>query len=192
MSNIALSNRGKIQAEQVSKWANLNRISRIYSSTLLRTIETAKPTASLLNFDVIIEDRLNEVNFGDIEGLTPTEWETRFPISRRQFISNPATLLFPNGERGVDTLNRANEFLVELITKFEDEDGEVSIFCHGTLLRLILCSALGIDLNDYRRTFPTILNGLCTTVDLIYSESNKKICGSIYSLNYPGLISNYS
>ncbi len=191
MSNIELSNRGKIQAEQVTKWANLNRISKIYSSALSRTIETAKPTASLLDFDVIIEDRLNEVNFGDIEGLTPTEWETRFPINRKQFIANPATIMLPNGERGVDALNRANEFLVELITKFKNEEEEVLIFCHGTLLRLILCLALGIDLNDYRRIFPTISNGLCTTVDLIYSESSKKICGSIYSLNYPGLVSNH-
>lgn len=191
MSNIGLSDRGKIQAEQVSEWANMDRISKIFSSALSRTIETAKPTSELLNLEITIEPRLNEVNFGDMEGLTPTEWAKRFPIIREKFIDNPATLMFPNGERGLDALNRANDFLFELLTKYEAKEKEVLIFCHGTLLRLILCSSLGIELNDYRRTFPTISNGSCATLDLTFSKSRNRIYGSIHSLNYPGLISNY-
>jgi probable phosphoglycerate mutase len=187
ITDIALSEHGKIQAEMIATWVDTNRQFIIFTSALRRAMATAQPIAKKLGIEPIIEKRLNEVDFGDVEGLTPTEWANRFPENRKDFINNPATTCLPNGERGTDALERANEFLVDLVTKKEVNDKEILIFCHGTILRLILCSVLGIELDGYRRRFPMILNGLSTTLDLTYVRGDNKIEGSLFALNYTGL-----
>ena len=60
----------------------------------------------------------------------------------------------PNGESGIDAINRAYPLVRQIIRTHTDS--EVIIVCHGTLMRLITCKLIGIDINSYRRFFPTI------------------------------------
>jgi probable phosphoglycerate mutase len=188
VTDIDLSREGRNQSEQFAELLEKDRVSKIFSSGLSRAIDTAKPTSLSLGIDLVIDSRLNEVDFGDVEGLTPIEWENRFPVNREEFLEKPATVVFPNGGSGEASLGKANEFLRELVIGHENKSGEVLLFCHGTLMRLILCSMLGIDINSYRRVFPNISNGLSTSVEILHLGSNMKLSGSILALNYPGLI----
>jgi len=62
----------------------------------------------------------------------------------------------PEGESGASALDRAWPMLKEII--LTNKGRKVVIVFHGTLMRLITCRLLGIDLDEYRRVFPEIQN----------------------------------
>ena len=41
---------------------------------------------------------------------------------------------------------------------FSGMNNDVMLFTHGTLMRLIVCQLLGIEINEYRRIFPNVPN----------------------------------
>jgi broad specificity phosphatase PhoE len=155
-TDIKLTAEGRAQAELLVPWASDVQPSSIYSSDLRRAIESARPMADHLGVNLVIDSRLREVNFGAIEGLTPEEMQNRYPKLREDFLNKPADTKMPGGESGREALARAFPMIDEIIKS--KDIGEVIIVCHGTLMRLISCKLLDIDVNEYRRTFPKISN----------------------------------
>jgi broad specificity phosphatase PhoE len=168
-TDIVLTNRGHIQAESLIAWAREIKPSVIYSSDLIRAIETALPMSRSIGLDLRIDARLREVNFGEIEGLTPEEMSQKYSELRKEFILYPADTRMPYGESGVEALERALPGVIEVLS--EIGDGSAIIVCHGTLMRLIACWMLGIDVNQYRRVFPVIPNGGRISLKLNHNES---------------------
>jgi probable phosphoglycerate mutase len=169
-TDIKLTAEGLAQAELLVSWALEVQPSNIYSSDLCRAIETARPMADHLGVNLIIDSRLREVNFGAVEGLTPGEMENRYPKLREDFLNKPADTKMPGGESGRAALARALPLINEII-KSKDA-GEVIIVCHGTLMRLISCKLLDIDVNEYRRTFPKILNAGKISLSIEFFEGD--------------------
>ena len=143
----------------------------IHSSDLSRAIDTARPSAEALGLNLQIDDRLREVNFGKIEGLTPEEMESQYPALRKEFVDFPASTLMPGGESGKLALIRAMPCVYEIVEAASQ--GDVVVVCHGTLLRLIACELLGIDLNEYRRVFPAIPNVGHLSLEIIESPGGQ-------------------
>ena len=54
------------------------------------------------------------------------------------------------------------------------------VVAHNTLLRLALCRMLGVELGQYRRLMPRVLNGALSEVR--FTESG----GALYSFNDAG------
>lgn len=150
-TDIEITEKGKNQALGLKKWNRSKYLTRIYSSDLSRSIETALPLARDINKFVCLDSRLREVNFGDVEGMDPMEMGVVFPELRAQFIDKPADTKMPNGESGREAVQRALPALKEMI--MPNSNDEIAIFCHGTLLRLLTCYLLRIELNEYRRVF---------------------------------------
>ena len=71
-------------------------------------------------------------------------------------MSQPADVQMPGGESGKSALERAAKAIDEILDL--NENGEVILICHGTLMRLIACDLLGVEINDYRRVFPSVQN----------------------------------
>lgn len=156
VTDIKLSEVGLKQARALVNWAESSNIKRIISSDLTRAIDSATPLANAIQIKVELDSRFREVNFGKIEGLTATEIESRYPIERARFIARPADTQWTNGESGVLALKRAMPAIVDCFKG--DEDGDLVIFTHGTIMRLIVCKVMGIELNEYRRKFPLVPN----------------------------------
>jgi len=155
-TDISLTDRGHEQSRELVSWALEVNPRSIYSSDLSRAIETARPTAQAIGLELQVDPRLREVNFGKIEGLTPEEMESRYPVLRKEFIEFPASTVLPGGESGKIALARAMPSVREIVEHIPS--GDILVVCHGTLLRLIACGLLGIDLDEYRRAFPAIPN----------------------------------
>jgi broad specificity phosphatase PhoE len=85
-----------------------------------------------------------------------------FPDVAARFVAQPATTPLPGGESGVDAATRAWGALQRIVA--QHPAGTVLVVMHSTLMRLILCRALGIPLDHYRSVFPTVLNVGITTV----------------------------
>ena len=171
-TDIQLTEFGHQQTAGLIPWIKAVNPNVIASSDSLRAKDTARPLAESLGKNLVIEPRFREVNFGEIEGLTPDEMLVRYPELRAAFLLNPADTKMPGGESGREAVSRALPGLSELLARKDNEI--VVVVCHGTLLRLLTCSLLGINLNEYRRTFPMIPNTgrIALEVDKIQKESN--------------------
>lgn len=163
-SDIELTDLGREQAQTLAQWAAWARPNCVVSSTLGRAVATASPSAEALGIDLRTEAELCEVNFGRGEGMTRSEMEREFGADLARFHAQPATCPLPEGERGIDAINRARPVLDRLGA--EHSGGTVLVVAHSTLLRLLICDLVGIDPDDYRRVLPRLDNAKLTTVRL--------------------------
>ncbi|MET4782360.1 histidine phosphatase family protein [Glaciihabitans sp. UYNi722] len=161
-SDVALTPLGLLQAERLALWASSQQIDAIFASDLSRAVITATPSASALGLAISVNSALREVDFGQGEGLTSAEMMAAFPDIAAQFVAHPATSPLLGGESGVDAVARAWKALEQIAA--EHPSGTVLVVMHSTLMRLILCHALGIPLDLYRSVFPVVLNVGITTL----------------------------
>lgn len=174
--DVALTPRGREEADALARRLSGVRVDRIVSSPMLRALETAQTIAT--GRPVEVDDRLRELDYGRWEGLTYEEIEARDPELRAHWESDPATTHSPGGESGDEVAARALSFLVDLLTvecgspatrrrhapdpggarghvseRQAEIEGErrVLVVAHGTFNRVLLCVALGIPVRDYRR-----------------------------------------
>lgn len=68
-TDIPLNYNGKKQAWIASNIMKNFKIDRIYSSDLSRAKETAEIINKNFNLDIILDRRLREINYGDLEGI---------------------------------------------------------------------------------------------------------------------------
>jgi len=130
VSDIPLNKIGKQQA-----FALANRLSLdlewdlIVSSDLSRAIETAQIISSKLKFPVSIRDeRIREINCGEIEGTTEVERVNKWGSNWREMNLGM--------EKFEDVSNRGLEFLNQLAITYKDK--RVLVVSHGALIGLTL------------------------------------------------------
>jgi len=162
-TDVGLTDRGLAQSFALGRWAAGQPLAAVYSSDLSRAVITATPAADALRLPLRVDPRLREVDFGRGEGLTSAEMRTAFPDSLAAFHGHPGYSPLPGGESGVAAVGRAWPALEEIA---ESNDGPVLVVMHSTLMRLILCRVLGMDLDRYRTAFPSVLNVALTTITL--------------------------
>ncbi len=98
ISDIGLTAKGIAQAEQLAHWAACAQLSAVWSSPLSRAQATAAPAAQAAQLRLQIDPRLQELSFGQAEGLTAAEMHARFPAERVAFEQNPVRHFLPGGE----------------------------------------------------------------------------------------------
>ena len=163
-SDVPLTDVGHEQAQALARWAATARLDAVWSSTLQRAVDTARPAADAAGLGLRTDARLVEVAFGKGEGFTRSEMGVVFPDAVDAFLRSPASVPLPGGERGYDAIARAAAAFREICA--EQPDGRVLVVAHSTLLRLVLCALLGIDPESYRQVFPNLRNATVTTLDL--------------------------
>lgn len=162
-TDVPLDELGRRQAAAIAPWAAGAGLDGVVASDLTRAIDTARVAADAAGVALRVDARLREVDFGEAEGLTPAEQEARFAQARAAFVAHPATCALPGGERGVDAAARAWDALGDVVDA--SADGTVLLVAHTTTIRLLLCRALGIPLDEYRRRLPRLENATRTTLD---------------------------
>ena len=168
-TDVALTQRGLAQAERLGAWARGAGLDAVWSSPLSRARLTASPAAEDLVLPLQIEERLIELDFGRGEGKTDAEMHHEFPEQRTAFLLDPIGHHLPGGE---DPRHAAERGVAALraIAGATDPNGRVLVVAHNTLLRLVLCSLLGIPLARYRSIFPSFAN--CTMTEIAITETN--------------------
>ncbi len=181
-TDVPLSKNGYLQAQKLKNWAlNLEPFS-IYSSDLKRSVDTANPIVEALNLTLNTDSRLREVNFGNIEGLTPYEMQANFFSTWEKYLIKPAEVRMPNGESGSSALARALPLIEELMLL--DSGKDILVISHGTLIRLITCKLLGIELNRYRQVFPDFRNISKITLSINDAPDKKMLIAQVGLLSY--------
>ncbi|MET8448295.1 histidine phosphatase family protein [Streptomyces sp. NPDC005209] len=177
VSDVALTDVGREQAEALGRWAAAHPVDAVWTSTVSRAIATAEPACRALGLTPHRDADLRECDFGGMEGRTLAELAAEDPRAARAFRDDPVAHAFPGAEdpraaaaRGAAALHRVAA---------AHPGGRVLVVAHNTLLRLVLCSLLGIPLAEYRRVFPRLRNAAVSELRLDGSSAG------LLSLNVP-------
>ena len=149
VSGTPLNERGRLQARALAELVRGKLITAVYSSHLTRARQTAEVIAASLGLEVRLEPRLAELNQGELEGLTTEEIDARFNGFMDDWRSNPARLRMPGGETLAELQERAWAALEDMLLAHPHDT--VAAVSHNLAITAILCRALGIDLNAFRR-----------------------------------------
>lgn len=161
-SDIALTRRGLEQAEALGRWAAGANLTRLASSDLSRAVKTAEAAQRHTGLELIQHPGLREVDFGRGEGLTIAEMLAAFPEGLKAFLETPARTPLPQGEPGASALERVIAVLEHLASA--DDAARILVVMHSTVMRLVICRVLGVDIDSYRSIFTHVAN--CAVTEL--------------------------
>lgn len=147
-SNVHLSNKGREQATNLAERLKYIKFSRIISSDMIRTIETAEIINRFHRLKIEIEPGIRELNYGLWEGKSRKEIEKEFPKEYNAWrLDN--SIAPPEGESAIEVYERSKKAIEKIIE--ETCYGNILIVAHKSVNRLFICGLLGGDLRYYRR-----------------------------------------
>jgi broad specificity phosphatase PhoE len=141
--DVPLDDRGFVQAADASHRLAGTGVTVVYTSPLLRTVQTAQFIARACGVRIAEADGLIDLDHGRWEGLTPEEAAERDPEAFDGFRRDPRTATAPDGERLADVEARVLAELGSLAARHTDESvAEVS---HEIPIRLVISALAGIE-----------------------------------------------
>ena len=174
-----LSEFGLEQSQQIAQALYQIPINAIYASPLKRTQQTANPLSQKLNLEVKIVKGLNQVDFGDWQGLSfdalikDPRWET--------FQENPALTEIPGGENGCMVRERVTEAILQ-ISNQSPQDATIAVFSHGSIIRHIVTSFIGMPLENLNQI--RIAPASITTLEIIQDRGKLLHLNQEISINW--------
>jgi broad specificity phosphatase PhoE len=132
-----LSALGRRQAEATARALAREGVTAVYSSDLLRAVETAAPLARALELELTETGALRERSVGHMEGLTFEEAAQQFPDEYGALLRRDFEHVLPGGESYRQLLDRAASELDRIIDG--NRGGTIAVFSHtGTICILTL------------------------------------------------------
>lgn len=150
LSDIPLSEHGKLQARLLAKQLRDVPIDRIFSSPLSRAYDTAVQVAEGRPLRIRKEKRFQELDFGPWDGKTCSELNSRFGKEFQNYRKEPFFYPLP----GEGSLSRARLRVGSALQEIKDNvtkpNETVAIVTHGGILKLILFELLDMSSRFYR------------------------------------------
>ena len=153
-----LSELGQKQAEITAKTLAKEKIEAIYSSDLLRAVETAKPLAEILDLPIITTSAFRERKVGVLEGLTFDESKAKFPRDYYALVNRSVHHVITEGESYNQLLRRATKALHEVLRTHQGEN--VVVFSHTGAICFLTLHLIGA-INRYTKTTPWLVTSNC-------------------------------
>lgn len=144
---VHLNEKGHQQAAEIAELLREQPIAAIYSSPLVRCMETAQPLADALGLSVVAEPGILEVDYGEWRGGHLKELSKKPEWHRIQHY--PSTFRFPGGE----TLREVQSRAVGTIDRLRDNhaDQVIALFSHGDVIRTTIAHYIGTPLDLFQR-----------------------------------------
>jgi ribonuclease H / adenosylcobalamin/alpha-ribazole phosphatase len=138
-----LDDRGREQAAGAARVLRDRALAAVVCSPLQRAVETA--ALALPGVTPRIDSRLQELDWGDITGLTWPQIEERHPQVAAEW-QRAGWPMPPNGEDPRSLWRRVAGAVLDLHD--EGHRGDVLVVCHGGVIRAALGAARGLGLGD--------------------------------------------
>ncbi len=136
--DVGLSPTGLASAARLAESLHPVQLDAVYVSPRLRAVQTANALGASHNVD----DRLRELDFGQLEGRTYDEIEREQPEFFRSWMEAPTLVRFPGGESYAELRQRVAAAVDETVAA---NDGRtVALVSHGGVIRAALAVALGL------------------------------------------------
>ena len=142
-SDVPLNDTGLREAELAGEFFRGLEIDAVYSSPLLRALETARKIASVLHLDVNPLPGIIDMSFGIWEGQPLEEVKRNDRERYRIWRDEPHVLVLPKGESLDEVRARSMAALEEVIRSHPGRN--VILVSHRVINKVILCGVLGLD-----------------------------------------------
>lgn len=153
-TDIKLNDLGREQAARLRPVLQQLQVESVYSSPLIRALETAEIATQDIRVTIQKDDRLQETNIGDAEGLTMDELLLKFGddalLKWRSYDERLLDFSFPNGESKREMMYRVRQVFLDIAQN--SNRNSVAIFAHGMVMRAltyIFSEGKGWDLNFF-------------------------------------------
>jgi len=153
-----LSTLGVKQAEAAAQALQKEGITTIYSSDLLRAMQTAEPLSRLVDVPVVPTTAFRERNVGVLEGLTFDESKVAYPDDFYALVNRNLNHVITNGESYRQLLERSTEELWKILNSHIGE--RVAIFSHTGVICYLTLHLMGA-IHRGTKTTPWLITSNC-------------------------------
>ena len=134
-----LTEKGIEQAQSLAHSLSKLRVEQIYSSPIMRAVQTAQLLAKSIPAPIQITEALREWSVGIYEGTTdPVGWELHSRVQDLWFQQKQFDSKMPGGESLNDIKNRFIPFIDQLILDGGNSDSNILLVAHGGLYMAML------------------------------------------------------
>lgn len=147
--DVGLTDKGHKQARLVAQYLQEKYcIDKIYASDLLRTMQTAAPTADMLGLDIIRCNDLREIFAGEWQGLRYADIQSTYPLEYDVWLRDIGRAM-PVGGESVKALSDRIWYAVQRIAR-QSADQTAVIVTHATPIRTLICRLTGRSIDDLK------------------------------------------
>lgn len=141
-----LTELGILQAEKTAEYLREQPIRAIYSSDLIRAMQTAEPVAKMHGLSIIPDRRLREICGGDWEGKRGDEIEKIYPENYAIWKTDVYRSTPDGGESFIEVAERMDGFMKEILERHRGEC--VALFSHALAVRALACRWFDLPLSN--------------------------------------------
>ena len=154
-TDIPLTTDGKGQARNVGRYFKSIGVTfdTIYHSPMTRCYETAREISAIAGGQLELDDRLKELDYGDWEGLSRMNIESKYDHDYQQYCSGMSAKPTGSSECANDVYARVSDFLQELMDPNVTMGKNILVVTHKTAGRILL-QAVGHNPSGHFRDIP--------------------------------------
>ena len=146
---LPLNSTGLAQAAAAGQAVSSEMPFRLYSSPLVRAMQTAESISEAARVTAVPLEGVEELDTGEFEGLTGPQLRQRFPEIMASWDSDPGSTQMPGGESLGQLQDRAWKAVTDVARA--NPDWKVVIVTHNFPIQTLVCRALDIPLRNFRR-----------------------------------------
>jgi len=148
--DIPLNKEGKNQAQALALALKDEPLTAVYSSPLMRAMETARSIMAFHPSTPFFEEEgLIEMDLGELDGKQIGDWISLHQEFYKTWCTTPSCLKMPGGESLKEVQIRAMDTL-ERITKPYPPESTLLFCSHNFVNHTIICHALGLPLDRFQ------------------------------------------
>lgn len=171
--NPTLDEQGIVQGKLACDYIRKNyKVDAIYSSDLIRAVDTVKTLSEAINIPIIKSKAFREMNCGIWEGLHIDVLLSKYGEQFKRWSEIDDTAIPEGGESWLETSERVyNEFL--RVASINDNK-TVVVATHGVAIRAFRGKYLGIPMNEWKDKLPYAPNASITVVEFENGKFSEK------------------
>lgn len=144
-TDIPLSETGHEQAKSLARALRNDKFDSVYTSPLRRSVQTAEYISRASGSELVFEDALTEIQFGEWEGLSFEHIGKKYQEIYAIWRDTPFNCAVPKAESLQEVLDRCVK-LLELILQ-KHETGSVAVVTHTLPIKMMIAYLIGLPYN---------------------------------------------
>lgn len=153
-----LSELGRYQAEVTAEALAKEGVTAIFSSDLLRAVQTAEPLSKLLDIPILKTKAFRERNVGVLEGLTFDESKAKHPKDYYALVNRNVHHVITEGESYRHLLRRATTELWDILRNHQGQ--RIAVFSHTGAICFLTLHLMGA-INRRTKQTPWLVTSNC-------------------------------
>ncbi|OQB25241.1 MAG: Phosphoserine phosphatase 1 [Firmicutes bacterium ADurb.Bin182] len=143
--DVPLNKTGHEQAKALSFAFRNRKFDTVYSSPLLRSVETAGYLEKVSGTGIVIENDLTEIQFGEWEGLSFEQIGKTYQKIYEVWRDRPFECAVPKAETLQEVLDRSVNLLKRLYARHKN--GIIAVVSHTLPIKLMIAFLIGLPYN---------------------------------------------